>query len=298
MITTVLDTVTGQLGKRLLLNAFFPILLFSLLAAAVVTPGGDDLSASVAAYEGQSAAAKAIIVIGWASAVLVAANLLANASISIIRLFEGYALPQRIAQHGRSHWYKKATAAMDKKDPARDLKYPLPAPGVAFSYNDVAPTRLGNVIRSAETYPQARYGAPALRVWPRLYHLLPPELQTSFEEAQNSMEFLLVVAFLSGLFGLPATVYLMCVEASTGWVMAASVGSAVIAYATYLGALAPAGLYADSIRAAFDTHRMKLLEALQVPRPATVAEERRTWEHVISRLDRGTGQPGRYVPAP
>lgn len=298
MITTVLDTLTGQLGKRFLLNAFFPVLLFSLLAAAVVTPGGDDLSASVAAYEEQSAAAKVLIVVGWASVVFVAANLLANASVSIIRLFEGYALPQWIEEHGRSYWYKKAAAAMDKKDPARDLKYPLPAPGMKFSYKDVAPTRLGNVLRSAETYPEARYGAPALRVWPRLYHLLPQELRTSFEEAQSAMEFLLVVAFLSGLFGPPATVYLVCVEAPTGWVLAASTGSSIVAYAAYVGALAPAGLYADSIRAAFDAHRMRVLEALQVPRPATVAEERRTWEHVISRLDRGVGQPGRYVPAP
>ena len=98
MITTVLDTVTGQLGKRFLLNAFFPILLFSLLAAAVVTPGGDDLSASVAAYEEQSAAAKALIVIAWVAVILVAANLLANASMSIIRLFEGYTLPQRVEE--------------------------------------------------------------------------------------------------------------------------------------------------------------------------------------------------------
>lgn len=298
MITTVLDTLTGQLGKRFLLNAFFPILLFSLLVAAVVTPGGDDLTGSVSAYENQSAAAKVLIVIGWASAILVAANLLANASISIVRLFEGYALPTSVEQHGRSYWYMRATDAIAKKDPARDLKYPLPPPGVALTYKDVAPTRLGNILRSAETYPQARYGAPALRVWPRLYHLLPSELRTSFEEALSAMEFLLVVSFLSGLFCLPATVYLTCVEASTGWVVAALIGPAFVAYVAYLGALAPAGLYADSIRAAFDAHRMKLLEALLVPRPATVAEERRTWEHIISRLDRGSGQPGRYVPAP
>ena len=298
MITTVLDTLTGQLGKRFLLNAFFPILLLSLLSAAVVAPGGEDLSASVAAYEEQSAAAKILIVIGWASVVFVAANLLANASISIIRLFEGYALPRWVEEHGRSYWYNKAVAAMDTKDPGRDRKYPLPVPGAEFSYKEVAPTRLGNVLRSAENYPEARYGAPAHRVWPRLYHLLPQELRTSFEEAQSAMEFLLVVAFLSGLFGPPATVYLVCVEAPTGWVLAASAGSAVVAHAAYLGALAPAGLYADSIRTAFDTHRMRLLEALQVPRPATLAEERHTWEHVISRLDRGSGQPGRYVPAP
>jgi len=299
VITTVLDTVTGQLGKRFILNAFFPILLFSLLAAAVVTPGGDDLSGSVATYEEQSGAAKVLIVVSWAAAVLVLANLLANASIWIIQLFEGYALPDWIDRHGRSYWYKKAKAAVEPpKDPARDMKYPLPAPGRELRYTDVAATRLGNVLRSAETYPEARYGAPALRVWPRLYHLLPQELRTSVEEAQTAMEFMLVVAFLSGLFGPPATVYLMSVEAPTGWVLAASVGSAVVAYVAYLGALAPAGLYADSIRTAFDAHRMKVLEALQVPRPATVAEERRTWDHLISRLDRGTGQPGRYVPAP
>jgi hypothetical protein len=296
VISTVLDTVTGQLGKRLLLNAFFPLLLFSLLWAAVTTPGGADIAGSLAAYNGQSAATKVLIVVCWASAVLVGANLLANASTSIIRLFEGYALPKGVGNHGRSHWYKKAQDAIDKQDPARDLKFPLPPPGEQLTYEHVAPTRLGNVLRTAETYPQARYGAPALRVWPRLYHLLPEELRTSVEEAQSAMEFLLIIAFLSGLFGPPATVYLMCVEAPTGWVLTAAVASAVVAYVAYLGALSPAGLYADSIRAAFDAHRMKLLEALQVPRPATVAEERRTWEHVISRLDRGSGQPGRYVP--
>jgi hypothetical protein len=237
-------------------------------------------------------------VISWAAAVLVAANLLANASISIVRLFEGVTLPSSVGRHGRSHWYKKATDAMDGGDPARDLKYPLPSPGVELAYEDLAPTRLGNILRSAESYPQARYGASALRVWPRLYHLLPSDLRTSFEEALRAMEFLLVVSFLSGLFCVPATVYLTCAEAPTVWVLTVFVGSALVAYVAYLGALAPAGLYADSIRAAFDVHRMKLLEALLVPRPATAAEERRTWGHVISLLDRGSGQPGRYVPAP
>jgi hypothetical protein len=298
MITTVLTTVTGQLGKRFVLNAFFPILLFTLLAAAVITPGGDDLSASLAAYEAESAAGKILIIVGWAAVVLVLANILANASLSIIRLFEGYALPDRIAKHGRSYWYNKATEAIEARSPDRDLNYPLPAPNKPFSYEDVAPTKLGNVLRAAETYPKKRYGADAMRVWPRLYHLLPAELRTSAEEAQQAMEFLLVVAFLAGLFGPLATVYLMLLEASTLWVLAASLGPAVVAYAAYLGALAPAGLYADDIRTAFDAHRMRLLEALQVPRPVTVAEERRTWEQLVGRLDRGLGQTGRYVPAP
>jgi hypothetical protein len=160
---------------------------------------------------------------------------------------------------------------------------------------DMAPTSLGNVLKSAETYPMRRYGAPAVRVWPRLYTLLPDELRTGLDDARSSMEFLLVIAFYASVFTVPATVYLMCFEANLVWILAALLGGSLVAAVGYRGAHAPAEIYGDQVRAAFDLHRRKLLVALGGPLPATVQEERRTWDELIRFLDRSEEPRWRYV---
>jgi len=55
----------------------------------------------------------------------------------------------------------------------------------------------------------------------------------------------------------------------------------------YLGACQAALAYAEQLRAVFDMHRWRVLEQLRLPLPASLSEERKTWESVMRFLYRG-----------
>jgi hypothetical protein len=299
VISTVLGQVTGQLDKRFLLNAFFPTLLFSLVIALVVTSGTGGVAGAVNHWDEASTAVRVLIVVGWVAVILVVANLVANGTLWIIQLFEGYSPPASwFSRWGQSRQLKRVTR-LDDTDPTEaeliQLRFPVNKPRPELKWFDMAPTSLGNVLLSAETYPWRRYGAPAVRLWPRLYTLLPDEIRTALEAARSSMEFLLVVAFFASVFTVPATVYLICIETNIAWILAALLGGSFVAALAYRGAHVPAEIYGDHVRAAFDLHRRKLLVALGVPLPATVEEERRTWDELIRFLDRSEEPRWRYV---
>lgn len=293
MIQAVLTQVTGQLENRFLLNAFFPALVASLLAAAVVSTGYDGVDAVVDSWEEQSAAVQALIAIAWVAAVLVVANVVASSMLFIIGVFEGHHLPARIREAGQAQCFHKWGQVTDAD--VKQRNYPVHPAQPARK--DFAPTRLGNVLRSAETYPEARYGVQATRTWPRLYLLLPEEVRTALAETRASMEFMLVIAFYSTWLAPASAIYLMVVQADVGWTLAALLGGAALAFAAYFGALTPAAVYGNQVRAAYDNHRFKLLEAIHAPLPASVEEERLVWAHVTRYLELGEAHPGRYVRA-
>jgi hypothetical protein len=295
MITSILGQITGQLDRRFILNAFFPTMLFSLLLTFVIAAQTAGIDATVSSWEDRPVPVRVLIVVAWGAGVLVGANLVANGTLWIIQLFEGYVRPLRwVSGWGRRYQLDKATSA---EDDYLQVRFPVHKPASELTWKDVAPTSLGNVLKSAETYPEGRYGVQAMRVWPRLYHLLPSDLQTSLAEARASMEFLLVVAFYAFVFAFTSTIFLVYAEAPLTWSLLALVGGTVIAAVAYRGAHAPALIYGDHVRAAFDLYRLKLLKQCDVPLPATNAEERRTWAEVIRHLDRGEPPQWRYTRA-
>lgn len=293
MISGILGQVTGQLDKRFLLNAFFPTLLFSLLVGLVVTAGTGGAAGAVDHWNKATTAVHVLIIIGWVAAVLVVANLVANGTQWIIRLFEGYAKPASwLGRWGRSYQVRRARRA---KADVVDLRFPVNKRPRDLEWSDMAPTSLGNVLKSAETYPARRYGVPAVRIWPRFYPILPAELRMALDDARSSMEFLLVVAFLAMVFTVPATIYLICVQAPVAWTLTALLGGSAVGMVAYAGAHAPAEIYGDHVRAAYDLHRRDLLVAVGMPLPATVQEERRTWQELTQFLDGKASARWRYV---
>ncbi len=295
MVSGILGQVTGQLEKRFILNALFPTLVFALLLGLTAAAGAKGVGAGVGSWEDASGGIQALLAIGATAAVLVAANLIANGTLGIIRLYEGYVWENGpVAQWGRNYHHWRAKKLISEPD-RYQKQYPV-YPRVLEVAN-VAPTRLGNVLASAETYSFDRYGLDSVRLWPRLYHLLPDPLQSSMSEARASMEFLLVIAFLSSLYVPLASIYLIVVGGPLPWFLADLVGGATLAIVAYWGSLTPAAVYGNHIRAAVDLHRLELLEAMRVPVPATVDEERRVWDGVTRLLERGGEPSWRFVKA-
>jgi hypothetical protein len=285
VFASVLGQVTSQLDRRFVLNAFLPVLVFSLLLTLMTASGLQGIGAAINLWIKQSSAVQVLVLIGWSAVVLVLANLVANGTLWITRLFEGYARMTRwIAPWGRNYHLWRAKKVAKNED---EFERTYPVYPRRLKRDDLAPTRLGNLIRSAESYPKDRYGVDAVRVWSRLYHLLPEQLLTSMNAARASMEFLLVVAFLAGSYASIAGIYLIIVGGPITWFLASVVGGFGVSFMCYAAALTPAAVYGDHIRAAFDLHRLELFGAVRAPVPATLAEERRSWDTLILLFERG-----------
>lgn len=283
MFASVLDQVTGQLDKRFLLNAFFPTLVFALLMGLIVVSGVTGIDDAITWWDEQPSVVQIVLTIGAVAAVFVVANVVAASILAITRLFEGYAFPASLFAGWAREWHhwrweRLADADSDDENKKREKRrkrqrFPEQIKGA----DDLAPTRLGNVLRSAELYPFIRYGVPALSTWPRLYPLLPEELRTPLDDARSAMELLLVVAFLSATLSVAGSVCLLVFGASLEWVYATLLGSAATATLAYIAALGPARIYGRLVRSAFDEHRLELLAKMRVPLPATPSEERLVW---------------------
>ncbi|MDX6623841.1 MAG: hypothetical protein QOE75_1773 [Solirubrobacterales bacterium] len=300
MFTTVLDQLTGALEKRFLLNAFFPMLIFSLALGLSVAAGADGVLPAIESWEGLDGGIQVLLVIAAAGLIFVAANILANATHTIISLFEGYLPPASWFGRRACDWQLwRARKLLDDDDPRSQeesldrFQRTFPVYPDPLEKMDVAPTRLGNVLRSAETYPKSRYGVDAVRFWPRLFPLIEDPIVSSMVASRTSMEFLLCVSFLAGLYTLVASVVMILMAAPTLWIYIALGVGTVVSFASYFGALGPASTYGEQVRTAYDLYRLELIRKLNYPLPATLAEEHRTWAELTLFLDRGTPGKGR-----
>jgi hypothetical protein len=152
------------------------------------------------------------------------------------------------------------------------------------------PTRIGNVLRAAETRPIDKYGLDAVALWPHLWLLLPETTRTELAAARRSLDSA-VAAVLWGLLFVAFTPW-------TWW--AAPVAVVVTAAAIYLWVPPRAEVFADLIEAAFDLHRTALYTQLRWPLPANPAEERQSGRRMTTYLARGlTGtNPTFTTPSP
>jgi hypothetical protein len=140
------------------------------------------------------------------------------------------------------------------------------------------PTTLGNLLRSAEEYPNVRYGLAIGVCWPRLWLLLPEEAKTTLVETRQQLDG--AVRFL--IWSLLFAVWSVWAR----WaILVAIVGAAV----AYWGALTAAGTYGDLLRAAFDLHHHALYRQMRWALPSTPAEDEALGRQLSEYLFRGTG---------
>jgi hypothetical protein len=102
------------------------------------------------------------------------------------------------------------------------------------------PTRLGNMLRGAESYGQERYGVDAVLIWPRLSPLLPAGAASAEADAGTVLDLMVTLTVSGLLFGVPIAAGLGAVSAHpVSWVAPA----ALLALALLLRTL-PASLAA------------------------------------------------------
>jgi len=281
MFGTLLDKSTGWLDKRLITTVLLPLLAFSAgVGALIVTHFG--WTATSERWHHLDGAEQAILAGGAVVALLLLTQLGEVLMQPVVRAYEGYwMLRPWAAPLGRARCRAQQRrwdnlVLTDPRDYTRRYRE-FPA-----QPQEVLPTRLGNAIRTAESYArdERRYGVDAVFFWPRLYPLLPDALRDSLAAARSSMEQLLFIALLSGALAPVTLVLAIALRLPVAVWLPVVAGAAVLASLTYRSAVAVAVSYGELVRSAFDTHRLTLLTSLGYALPASLDEERQLWQAI------------------
>ena len=118
--------------------------------------------------------------------------------------------------------------------------------------------RLGNILRSAEAYPEDRYGIDTLILWTRLAILLPAHLLADIERVIMQYQLPLVISAWSAVL---ASCSLALVWSGEIWAFFTIFATAsVTSLASYYWSLPAAEHYGIAIRSVFDVYRHELHE--------------------------------------
>lgn len=153
--------------------------------------------------------------------------------------------------------------------------------------NLVLPTRLGNVIRSFEYYPDREYGIDAVTIYPRLVAKIDKDYAAIIDDAKTSLDFFincsflsLILAFLLIATGLFINILQQGALSQIKWVGEILFFLALSLFA-YRGAIFQAKTWGETVKSSFDLYRNDLLPQLGYPDvPKTKQTERKLWDNI------------------
>jgi hypothetical protein len=313
VIGGILDKVTGFLDQRLIQTSLLPSLAF--WSAVAVLTGGEIGWGRARTWWVHLGTGTSVLLVVVAVAVLVLFALVLSAQEgALLRLYEGYwgrsdlavRLARRAAKRhadrveGLNKDIGKLTDDITKlhdADPEKQAKTRQVAVRFEYQYRnyprdavEAMPTRLGNILKSAELYPayEGRYRMDAVFFWPRLIAVVPDAARADLSDARASLTLLLNVCTLALLLSAGAFVTLaaaMVHPAVAFW--AAAGGGLLVALLAHRSALSPAKVYAELVRATFDLYRGDLLGQMKFALPDTLADERALWATLGQQMYRG-----------
>lgn len=290
MIADLVTQTTGLLQRRFVLNAFVPTVaavgLLTALVAAMSTTGLGDALSWLERLSGLRQTLLGVLALAVAA---VLAGLLAAGTPTLVRWHEGYWDSSAGRWLGRlgADWHRRQLGAL-AADPRADgrvaAEYPLPS-----RPEEVMPTRIGNILKNAELYPEVRYGIDAVTVWPRLYPLLPADVSAALSAVKADLELQLVTSTLAAVLGVAGGVVVVAAGGPWPVFLAWYWGGALIWWLAVRGAAGPARAYGQQVKVAFDLYRRDLLtqlapDAAAAPGPP---EERARWQALARFWHRG-----------
>jgi len=142
------------------------------------------------------------------------------------------------------------------------------------------PTRLGNVLRRSEDRAGKQYEINTIVVAPHLSLVADPAHYKYVRDRQKVMDLSISLCAIAAL-GCVLTALLLVDDGP--WALVAFAPLAV-AYVAYLGAVASARSYCVAIETVNDLSRFRLYEALHLPLPDTLADERTLAASMIAML--------------
>lgn len=234
--------------------------------------------------------------LGLILVIIASGNFLQEFRLFILRLLEGYYWPyplRRAVVLIRNFWYKrgkkkynKYAAEAEKGPDSLTQRQREKFVGLDTLFRNLPelnarlPTKVGNILRRAELHPLLHYGLDAFVCFPRLWLLLPEDVRKQVEKSREQLE----QAACSWMWGALFVLWgLLAWEA-----IPVSLLLMIMAYRTMLEA---AVQYAQLIESSFDVYRHLLYEALRLPLPSNLEDEKKQGEKITKFLWRGFWEP-------
>jgi hypothetical protein len=298
MFGSIFDKVTGLFDRRFVLGLLLPTFAFCAgIGALVATDIGWGRVASWWQHLDASRQVTAAIVV--AAGLIFAATVLGTQVVAMTRVLEGYWrwawADKTVGRAGRA-WQRRRLSRMSGDTTAMGYlrEYLAFAPA---EFGDVLPTRLGNTLRAAESYPGdgERWGLDAAFWWPRLYLIIPDGARTQVDEARASMDQMVLLCWLSAAFAAVSVGFGVGGLRLAVWIGCAA-GALVLSWLAYRAAVASAAVFGDLVRSCFDLFRADLLTRLGWRVPESLPDERALWGVLGQQLyRRGANSQGQHL---
>lgn len=288
-----MDNQIAKLADRpFVLGYFLPSLIF-VLALAVTYPNflpGVDLKA--APLQKWSSLAS-IALFGWFIAIL-----LALFNLELMRILEGYYLPQPVADSLRKRQerrYEDMTARLralnSKRPPSAADRLEIAKLSNAwlssFPYDRhlLLPTRFGNVLRAFESYSGRVYRADAVILWPRLVSVISKDYMSLIGDGRARVNFFVNLTYLSLVFALVSVTF-HCWPALTGatrthfsllQIIVIVTACVVLSVLSLKAATRQAVGWGHLVKSAYDIYLPELAKQLGYKLPETLERQRVFW---------------------
>jgi hypothetical protein len=145
--------------------------------------------------------------------------------------------------------------------------------------NRLMPTKLGNILRAAESHPYDKYGLNAVICWPRLWLVLPDGVKKELQEARSSLN-------TASRFWLWSLLFIVWVVWAW-WAVPMGLLGMIFAY---YWAVDTASVYCSLLESAFDLYRLELYKSLRWPIPINPKQEQEFGKQLTVYLLRGSDQ--------
>lgn len=152
----------------------------------------------------------------------------------------------------------------------------------------LTPTSFGNAWAVMEEYPIARYGMDGMFFWPYVRAVLltkNPELLSQIDNQKMLTDMIVHLGFVAGVLTLEGAV-LAAVYGAPRLLGVAGLGL-VFGWLFYRAGVQYVRTMGTLIKQGFDLHRLDLLDALEIARPAELDEEYWVWMRLNAFLRRG-----------
>lgn len=267
MLGTFLEKLNIFFDRRFMIAYWSPIFIgLGLMVGLIGSLIG--FSTALAWWDKRNGTEQILLGVSVLLVITVLAYLLETLSIPLLRLYEGYWPKGRLTSWA---WTLQETRKKKSSDPIRYHNFPRDS-------NRMKPTRLGNMLASAEEYPHQLYQLDAVLWWPRLVALMPEIFRTQVDTALTPMLAMLNLSMILILLALGGGIAVIVIH-WLWWVFLVTVlGGLLLAWVCYRAAISQAGDYCVAVQVAFDLYRYDVLKQMHIPLPDNLFEERLLWD--------------------
>lgn len=167
-----------------------------------------------------------------------------------------------------------------------------------FGDQDMAPTKMGNVANTIQSYAMRRYRCNLETIWSNLQQVVQKDdkAQAALQEAKTQLDFLIACCWLTLLWTAIWSVHLAVLRPSRTLFIVVALTGPMIAYLWYRAAAEQYRSFADVAMTSLDMFRLELLRTMRLRSPADVEEERWTWKSLDQLNTYGEERNFRYEP--